>query len=398
MRSLPCAQVVEFLSFFGDGSTEVDALQALMSDAVLDVYAQWHMPGGRLVCQRPSGATYVALQGAKNVAFRLPFDALLAVARYAQKHIKAMRSGDGVVSIPDPGGHRDRPALADAAASSSLVTKAMCYLREMPGCATVADDPMVEQAYRHTVHELGAFVGRNAQPLDNKLRAAIVRECGDLTELSDARLVTWTVLAPMLMQRTCEGLSLMHGDLVIRPGASDGSWYVPGWTKNTDGIEGRVPLWSHRPGCQLAGCCLHEALEKPIDELRCAACSADSDGRLALELACPVCLVWYQRKLQGLSASQADSVHPLYQEIDNQTMMAASATTAAWWISTCSSGNCAPRCYSPTLRSRQKGWMHFQRKGVQRTWRAMVASSSICSWDSLSSGWPHGHASQSRHC
>ena len=398
MRSLPCAQVVEFLSFFGDGSTEVDALQALMSDAVLDVYAQWHMPGGRLVCQRPSGATYVALQGAKNVAFRLPFDALLAVARYAQKHIKAMRSGDGVVSIPDPGGHRDRPALADAAASSSLVTKAMCYLREMPGCATVADDPMVEQAYRHTVHELGAFVGRNAQPLDNKLRAAIVRECGDLTELSDARLVTWTVLAPMLMQRTCEGLSLMHGDLVIRPGASDGSWYVPGWTKNTDGIEGRVPLWSHRPGCQLAGCCLHEALEKPIDELRCEACSADSDGRLALELACPVCLVWYQRKLQGLSASQADSVHPLYQEIDNQTMMAASATTAAWWISTCSSGNCAPRCYSPTLRSRQKGWMHFQRKGVQRTWRAMVASSSICSWDSLSSGWPHGHASQSRHC
>eukprot|EP00966_Prymnesium_polylepis_P013935 321367-Prymnesium_polylepis.1 len=173
----------------------------------------------------------------------------------------------------------------------------------MPGCASLADHPLVATAYSQAIHEIGNNCGRNAQPLDNKLRAAILRQCGDLTDPRDARLAAWTVVSPLLMQRTCESLSLLYADLVIETGSSIGSWYVPGFTKTADGIAGRVPRWKHRSGCKLAGCCLHDALERPVDELRTAACGQGGDGRLSFDMACPVCLVWYLRQLMGLSAS-----------------------------------------------------------------------------------------------
>ena len=315
--ALIVSQIVEYLLYFGDGSSECDCLHAILSDAVLDVYVRWHLASGSLACQMPPGATEAQLMSAKNAAFRVPFDVLIAVARYARSHAKIMRCGEGTVSIPDPGGHRAREAYGGLTVSESLCRKAMCYVREMVG--TVADHVLVATAYSQALHELGRNCGQNAQPLDATLRMAIVQQCGDLSDAADVRMVTWTIVSPVLMQRTCESLSLLHADLVIEPRQSRGDWYVPGFTKTTDGTEGRVPLYSHRCGCRLAGFCMHEALALPITDLRAAACGTGSDGRLSFELACPVCLTWLSRSMQGLGAAASDGVNPLYQEIDAKT-------------------------------------------------------------------------------
>ena len=311
------AQVTSYLTYFGDGSAEVDALHALLSDAVLDVYVDWHiLPGGRLASQCPAGASRDALRGTKCASYRVPFDSLVATARYAAEHSKEMRTS-AAVCIPDWGGHRKRANSDGKVLSVSLFTKMMVGLREWPGCAVVADNELVQSAYAQSLHELNQNVGMNAQPLDRTLQTAILRQCGDLSSLADVRQATWTVVSPLLMQRTCESLSLLHGDLQIEPGEASGSWYVPGFTKTTDGVEGRVPLWAHRCGCKLAACKLHEALELPVEELRAAACSLGADGRLDWHSACAVCLVWLSRRLQGLSAVAADGAHPLYQEISS---------------------------------------------------------------------------------
>ena len=315
--ALIVSQIVEYLLYFGDGSSECDCLHAILSDAVLDVYVRWHLASGSLACQMPPGATEAQLMSAKNAAFRVPFDVLIAVARYARSHAKIMRCGEGTVSIPDPGGHRAREAYGGLTVSESLCRKAMCYVREMVG--SIADHVLVATAYSQALHELGRNCGRNAQPLDDTLRSAILQQCGDLSEPHDVRMATWTIVSPLLMQRTCESLSLLHADLGIEPRKSDGSWYVPGFTKTTDGIAGRVPLWRHCCGCSLAGCCMHEALALPVSQLRAAGCSAGSDGRLSFELACPVCLIWLSRSMQGLGSTASEGANAVYQEIDGET-------------------------------------------------------------------------------
>ena len=312
---LSSGQVKSYLTFFGDGSAECDGLHASLSDSVLDVYISWHLPGGRLESQMPDGATNEQLRAAKSASFRLPFEVLISVASFCTTHPNVMRVDTGTVSVPCPGGQRDRSSLAAACVSTSHVEKAMTGLREWPGCKAFADEPVIATAYLQTWHELGQHTGRNAQPLDETLRNAILRQC-NLAVPRDVVLATWVVNAPLLMQRTCESLTVLHADLACSPCGEAGAWHVPGFTKTTDGVEGCVPLWRHHSLCLLAKYRLHEALELPIEKLRAAACGRACDDRLAPHLACPVCLVWLSRRLQGLSASERDGPRSVYQEVD----------------------------------------------------------------------------------
>ena len=64
---------------------------------------------------------------------------------------------------------------------------------------------------------------------------------------------------------------------------------------------------------------MHEALALPVSQLRAAACSAGSDGMLSFELACPVCLIWLSRSMQGLGSTASEGANAVYQEIDGET-------------------------------------------------------------------------------
>ena len=313
-RTLPTAtELASYLRYRGDGAPELDALHYALSDAVLDVYVEWHLPGGRLADQCPPGQTRDSLRAIKHAPFRVPFAMLTAVATFANSHIKLMRYSTGPVAIPMPGHVPDNSAVP----KFSYVRKMMTSLKEEPTLDFISKAEVVETAYLQALRELGQVCDRKAQPLLDAIRDAILGQCGDLTVPRDVRLATWTVNAPRLMQRTYEGTSSMHIDMEIKPREERGGWRVPGWTKTSNGLEGFVDTWHHRSGFRLAGCTLHEVLEeRPLEELRVAACSPGPDGRLCLDNACPVCLMWLSRRMQGLGAMQLDGVHPIYQEIN----------------------------------------------------------------------------------
>ena len=305
-------QLDSYLHFFGAGSEELDALHAALSDAVLDIYVEWHLPGGRLESECPPGWTRDDLRARKNADFRLPFPILSWVARFAFNHADLMSSDDGPVAVSQPGGAHES-GHGNGRIAASYLKKAMVVLREAQ--ESLAREPQVVMAYAHALRELGQVSALKALPLLNEYQNAILRQC-DLREKADVRTVTWTVVAPLLIQRTCEGISQLHADLVIEPRQPRGEWRVPGWTKTADGIEGCVNLWGHRSCCRLIAHTLHEAIELPRDELRAAACSPGEDGKLSMDAACPVCLVWLSRVEQGHGASPRDGLHPLYQELD----------------------------------------------------------------------------------
>ena len=166
-------------------------------------------------------------------------------------------------------------------------------------------DPLVLKAYEQTAHELSLHCGKNALPLVDDVCDAMIRQC-DVGTARGVRFAAWTKLAPPLMQRPHEGVSLLHGDLEHAPGAAAGGWQVPGYTKNTDGVEGRVPRWKHRCGCPNAGRSMHQCMECSESELCSAAFELGTDGRPSLVGTCAVCVVFYMRKLQGLTASLVD--------------------------------------------------------------------------------------------
>ena len=305
-------QLDGYMHFFGDGSQELDALHSALSGAVLDVYVEWHLPGGRLEGECPPGWTREDLRSVKNGAFRLPSEVLPWVARFALRHIKVMSAGMGTVTISEPQcanhqGHGNRCVAA------SYLRKAMGALRLT--CSDIAAAASVVDAYMLALRELGQVGALKALPLLSEYRNAIMRQCDPCVN-EDVRTATWTANAPPLMQRSCESVSMLHADLVIEPRQARGEWSVPGKTKNVDGIEGCVNLWGHRYGCRLSMSTLHEALQLPITELRAAACSPGVDGKLSLDTSCAVCLVWLSRRLQGLGASPRDGLHPLYQELN----------------------------------------------------------------------------------
>jgi hypothetical protein len=317
-------RLAAYLVFFGDGSSELDPLHAQLSGAVLDVFASWHGENCRLRSQRPDGVTDAQLRDVKNATYRLPFDVLVSVACFAVKRKHLMRGGaargDANVAIADPGGHRDRTERrgqndAHLTNAVSFVARMKTALAHHPGGAKFFDTSIVETAYSHARRELGQQTRRHALPLIKDRRNDILRQCGDLTQPRDVRCATWTVNAPILMQRTCESVSQLHADLEVEPHETIGCWHVPGFTKTTDGVEGRVGTWAHAPGCKHRSLALHDALELPTNELRAAACSPGVDGRLSIDKACPVCLCWLSRKMQGLGASPREGVHPLYQEV-----------------------------------------------------------------------------------
>ena len=306
-------QLNGYMHYFGDGSEELDMLHGALSGAVLDVYIEWHLPGGRLEGECPPGWTRDDLRSVKNAAFRVPFEVLLWVARFALRHLRVMRAGTDTVTISEPRGGVHNRGHSNGCIAVSYLKKAMGALRLT--CSDVAEAPSVVEAYMLALRELGQVGALKALPLLAEYRNAILRQC-DPSETADVRTATWTVNAPPLMQRPCESVSMLHADLVIEPRQPRGEWSVPGMTKTTDGIEGRVNLWKHRHSCRLSGCTLHEALQLPFAELQAAACSPGVDGKPTLDTSCAVCLVWLSRRLQGLTALPRDGLHPLYQERD----------------------------------------------------------------------------------
>ena len=305
-------ELASYLRFRGDGTAELDALHFCLSDAVLDVYVEWHLEGGRLAHQRPPDLTRESLRAMKNGGFRVPFSMLVSVSTFANRNVRLMAKATLSVCIPIPGQVRDDSKCP----AYSYVRKMMTALREEPTLDYISSDETVSAAYIQSLRELGQISDRKAQPLINSTRDAILEQCGDLTTPRQVRLATWTVNAPVLMQRSCEGLSSLHADMQIKARAQHGGWRVPGFTKTTDGLEGFVDTWEHRDQCKFARCTLHEALERPEDELREAAGATGADGHVCLRSACAVCLTWLSRKMQGHGAAESDGVHPLYQEIN----------------------------------------------------------------------------------
>ena len=320
LAARPCsASVREYISFFGEGSTEVEPMHEALSDAILNVYVEWHLPGGRLQAEGaqafPNGATKKELQEAKCSEYRVPFDVFLRTACYASQHPRHMRKRKGVVSFPDVYGHRAR--ARGKCLSSSGLRHMKNALEEHEGLERLMSDDDVISAYDQAYKEIAQFQGCNAQPLTNQLADAIIRQCNP-RQLSGLRTIAWTTIAPKLKARTHEGLSLLHADLSIKKGEKTGTWSVPGFTKTTDGIAGRVDGWEHRCGCKLIGCSMHEALELPIEELlnsACQPCLDDGASGTTLDGTCAVCVTWCLQKMQGLSASPLDRINPIFQEV-----------------------------------------------------------------------------------
>ena len=221
---------------------------------------------------------------------------------------------DVTFSMPPPMGQGT--TAKDKVLQAGTLRDQMFRLRMDARMQAGSEAELIERAFRNSHQELAALTRvRHSEPLLPALQADLLRHL-DLSTPRNVRCVTWLVVAPLFTWRTHEGLLTMHTDLEMPTEEQLGGWRVPGFTKTTDGSEGFVARWNHRCGCCNEKLSLTEILALSLDLLNAAACGVDASGRLSLELACPMCLVFLSRKLQGLGDNLSDGLSPLFQQVD----------------------------------------------------------------------------------
>ena len=315
--SLPTVtEVMAFLIWLGPEVAVVDEVAASVADCVLHVYARWlASPTGRLHAACPEGMTEARLFAERDTGFRLPFaefvDALEQLA-YCRGVVLMAAGAGAMLALQDPSGRRELAGAAGMRQVRKIITSLNVWAPDgVPH--QVAKAPEVQEAYEMATRMVNRWPKRLCAPLlVVHLRAIFARL--SLDSPRNVRLATWLKLATALILRSYEGCSMLHADLVPP------NWRVGRFTKTTDGLSGKVPLFRHRLGCRLGHVTsTHALLAHSRDVLAECACGRLADGGLDYDCACVVCLTGLMRLDAGLASAEHHGLSAVLLAFDPHT-------------------------------------------------------------------------------